>query len=206
VPLIAGLCVQFADVCRHRPVPAAPRTPPADEQVGAPRVPVQPMGALGAQARHLRSSGEVVASALVTTPNLRLGCGSTGTCKAALRPGARCQTPLNPSCPGTCPSPDARNCADFAGAENRQQLIPKRRRPSHQQTPLFLRRAKMTVRAGHGFGGRLRWTVTKWLWQRELTVRHNTPSIWRIPSLVVADGLSVPGPRNRRELHTFRTL
>src|SRR5580765_7018665 len=46
-----------------------------------------------------------------------LGCGSTGTCKAAPRPGASHQLTSNHSCPGTYPKTCVRNC----GRERRQR-------------------------------------------------------------------------------------
>jgi Transposase IS66 family len=62
-----------------------------------------------------------------------LGCGSTGTCKAAPKPGAMHQPTLNHSYPGSCPKTCARNCGWKCQCRNQTPVDPRPPLPFHQK-------------------------------------------------------------------------
>ncbi len=71
-PLLAVAGLYPADILRNRAIPPARPAPPPLELVIAPRILVEPVGALGAQPRHMRCRAKIVAAALVAAPGFRL--------------------------------------------------------------------------------------------------------------------------------------
>jgi hypothetical protein len=80
-----GLRPQFAQLSGHRPVPAAFFASSRVELVDAPRIPGEPMGALGTERRHVRRDREVVAPTLIAAarfPEVRVVHHSRLPCRA----------------------------------------------------------------------------------------------------------------------------
>ena len=69
---LASLGLQVPKVRRDRPVPTALGAATPRELVGAAGIAVEPVGALGAELRHLGRGGEVVATALVAALGLAM--------------------------------------------------------------------------------------------------------------------------------------